>query len=147
MFRTPGRKQFNRCEVKVVEFSRYAKHKEEGFLEDAEAVDKLPPDERKNYFLFGYTAELDCPRTIDERIKVENSRHHKTQVEALEEVGNLAGRLLCQNCRYHCMDPVAVSTERAALTRAEAERLEAVTERESALKELKEVNPEFNLLR
>lgn len=134
-----GRKAFNRCDVKVVEFKDFV------YVDDDEKKVELSsnPSEDTRFYA-GTGAILHCPRTEDERVNIESQYgNHSSRLDALASVGRLAGELLCKDCRYSAMNPVEVMQERAALARAEAERLDGMRLRAEAIAELAKIDPAF----
>jgi hypothetical protein len=116
-----GKKAFNKCNVRVVEFER--------FIYDSETEHVVTEDQRephRDYFLRGYRAILRCPRTEDDGVEVASPyKSHDTQRIALAHLRELAGDLICRDCMYPSMTPVQVSIKRKELAEAEAERLHA----------------------
>lgn len=135
-----GRKAFARCDVKVVEFNRrYRTHDETRLVVNEE--ERVP---EKNYSINGYGVILRCPRTEDDEISIRSDRDsHPSQIEALNSIKSVVGKLLCAECRYSHMTPVQVSVARTEFAKAEAERLEAYGALELARKEVAELPPGF----
>lgn len=154
---------FDRCSVKVVEFHDFAfppsiagaeivNDGDYVNLKDGTAVDRLlvKPGEQFDSYSAGCEAVLHCPRTEDERVNVASeSSNHSTRLQALASLRELAGNLLCANCRYSSMTPIDLALERAALAKADAERAEALAElaksRKEAIAELESTDIDFIL--
>jgi hypothetical protein len=142
-----GQKSFENCNVRVVEFHNiHLDPSTGGQYHDA------GPDKKTDlwYKHLGYSAVLHCPRTDDDaRTHIDSSTLANTKPEALDQVKDLAGALLCHNCIFSSMDPVAVTQHRIALAQAETLRLEAFTElakaRRLAISELQTTDVDFLL--
>lgn len=137
-----GKRAFDRCSVAEVEFKDFLEVKEDDethyYLRE-----KLPADEKgKPHRHAGYLAVLHCPRTEDSRTEVtSNHLTGRNKLEALREVKDLAGELLCRHCRFSSMTPVEVAEERAKRALAEAEHTEALAALETARAELRAISP------
>lgn len=137
-----GNKRFDQCDVKIVEFTRHIRDSSTGHI-----VEEKDRDPDKDYVLRGYRGSLHCPRTEDDRVSVDSvTRSHPTQLEALNSVRKLTGNLLCSTCKYSTMTPLEISQERAAVARAEVDRLEAFTSRAQALAELALIDPAYRTI-
>jgi hypothetical protein len=143
-----GRKSFDKCNVKVVEFKEFVY---------ASTFDKdLPGVERKTVrtdnpsedtrVSAGNGAVLHCPMTEDTRVNIESQyTNHASKVLALDSLKYIAGEVICRNCRYSSMSAVEVAQEQATVARAEADKLEALSLRRQALEDLQEHDPDFRI--
>lgn len=143
-----GERAFKQCNVKVIEFGRRVAvypPQNPGSLDASERIildeEDVSPEQRQRSSVRGYNATLHCPRTQDdERVRIESTkRSHHSQLEALKSVSKLAGELLCEDCMFSGMDPVAVSEQRQKLAKAEIERLETYQHLSAARAELQQV--------
>lgn len=116
-----GRRTFNACRVKVVEFKDFVY----ASGNSGHKVFSRTPSE-DNRINAGCSAVLHCPKTEDDRVNVESQfSNHPNRLKALKSLREIAGELICRDCPFSSMDPVDVSVHRAELARAEAERLTA----------------------
>lgn len=155
-----GKKAFDRCDVKVVEFKDTVyEHPTQvmpgnyvvplGGLGTVASRPTSPADAGMQYA--GSGAALHCPRTEDERVNIHSAySNHNGRLLALKSVRNLAGELLCRTCRFSTMTPVEVSIERKALADAETERVESFILLEAARAEIRAIGqpelPEKNIV-
>jgi hypothetical protein len=127
-----GKKAFRRCDVKVVEFKDFVYDKD---AKNRKVLSDNPSEDTRR--LFGYSAVLHCPRTEDDRVSITSQfTNHSSRIKALKSVEKLAGALLCRDCRFSNLTPAEVSMDRAALARAEKDRIEATRIRQEAIREL-----------
>jgi hypothetical protein len=116
-----GRRTFNACRVKVVEFKDFVY----SIGNSGHSVLSPNPSEDSRINA-GSSAVLHCPKTEDDRVSVESQfNSHPTRLKALKSLREIAGELVCRDCPFSSMDPVDVSVHRAELARAEADRLTA----------------------
>lgn len=153
-----GKRAFRRCDVKTVEIKRHVYPNDVrteyygGTIRPAKREDiqfREPEVEgiSEKQIYGGSSAILHCPRTEDERVNVQSQYDtHAGDAYALKSLEKIAGELLCANCRYSSMSPAEVAQDRAAETRAEADRIEAVVAREKAMLELAEVGERYRNL-
>lgn len=151
-----GREAFDRCDAKVVAFGDYAYDKtvasdqityEHGLINLTDGIvgprtltDPNNKDQTNIGYNAGHEAVLHCPRTEDDRVYIASaSSNHATRQHALQSVRELAGALVCVHCRFSKMTPAQVAQDRAEFLRAEADRLDALTAHERALKDLREI--------
>lgn len=152
-----GKKAFNRCDVKVVEFvdfifpsnvksdnvlagSEYTTLRDGSISERAIVKDTAS----QQGYDAGHLAILHCPRTEDDRVNIQSdSDNHTLRTGALASLRELAGSLICEHCRYSKMSPVDITLERAEIARVDAQRLEAIKLRAEALHELTQIDPNF----
>lgn len=147
-----GKKAFDQCESKVVTFTDYV------FTRPTElqsgqtdfvvprtglgSVDKVKVENGTNGRYAGSGASLKCPVTQASEQEMESQySNHYGRLKALDSLRQIAGEVICRNCRFSGMTQVEVITERAALLRAQAEETEALAALESARNELRQVNP------
>lgn len=136
-----GRRTFNACRVKVVEFKDFVYATGNSGRE----VLSLTPSE-DNRINAGCSAVLHCPKTEDDRVNVESQfTNHTNRLRALKSLREIAGELICRDCPFSNMDPVDVSVHRAELARAEADRLIAYKLVREAQLELDGLMPPFQL--
>jgi len=116
-----GKRAFRRCDVKEVELSTFVYEKEGGGVRHIKDAKK-----GRVYNLAGANANLHCPRTESPLVKVSSEdKAGMSKVQAVKSLEELAGELLCRDCRFSTMTPVQVSIARAELDLAEAERIRA----------------------
>jgi hypothetical protein len=148
-----GNRAFNRCGVKVVTFTDYVfgsptKLQQWGELVVPEggigSVEKfkVENDNGVGRQYAGSSALLHCPLTEIKGTKNGSLyNNHKGRLPALASLREQVGDLLCRNCRYSVMTPVEVLEEQAKITRAEADRIEALAALERARDELRGISP------
>lgn len=129
-----GRKAFRKCDVKAVLFKSYV-YTDDG--EEKEVISTTPSEDSRQFA--GVAAVLECPRTQDDKLQQIESQFtdHPTNLAALQSLAELAGELVCAECRYSNMTPVQVSIQRADFAKAEADRVLAYQVLEAARAEIR----------
>jgi len=131
-----GRKAFDECDVKRVEFKTFVWEVDEENKPTHRRVLSGDPSEDTRTSA-GHGAVLHCPRTEDDKVFVQSeSNTHYSRNEALRSVRKAAGNLLCRDCQFATMTPVQVSIERTELANAERARIEAYHALDEARAEL-----------
>lgn len=146
-----GKKNFDKCGLKVVQFSdlvfpRGTKLAVRGELivadKDARVLGEDDSSVRKAYG--GSYAELHCPKTEDDRVEVDaDFNNYNGRSRALKSLRNNAGETVCQNCVFFGMTELEVSEYRAKLVRSETERLDYLKLKTQTLAELAEIDPAY----
>ena len=150
-----GKRAFNRCNVKVVEFHEFVFPSSVSASEITRGAGVVTAGDKTGQRILvtpqnvndvssnwaaGCEAVLRCPVTEDQDEPLTSqTNNHVTKLASLESLRSIAGELLCRNCRFSSMTPVEVSLERQEIAEAETARIEAFTHLQAAQIELAKI--------
>lgn len=139
MFSKSGVRRFEQCGVKTIKIENRYKHPDSK-INSWSRADHFP-DGTKGMEL-GLLAVLDCPKTSAD-VQVKSQVFVGNKLDAMENLGEIAGSQVCGTCPYYKLPPVAVRAaeharivEETELIRLETERMKAKADHDRIVEEL-----------